>query len=277
VADVVSQRFRAYPMELLYNLTLRELRGKYKRSALGWLWSVINPLANIAVYSVVFGVFFDVQAPVGDPSGLDVYALFLVCGLLPWTFLANGLGGSVGSIVANESLVKKVYFPRWVLPTASVAAWFAGFGIELIVFSVVLVFAGNLVFLWAPLLLLLMILQAFFVLGVGMVLAAVNVYFRDVTHFLAIFLNIWFYATPVLYPPDLPPEQYELLGITIPVQDILALNPMAIFVDAYRDVMYDLTYPSLGQMAVLAIGSLATLAVGVAVFRRFEPRLAEVL
>ena len=132
-------------------------------------------------------------------------------------------------------------------------------------------------FLWVPLLLVLMLLQAAFVLGVGMVLAAVNVYFRDVQHFLAIFLNIWFYATPVLYPPDLPPETYDLFGMTIPVHDILALNPMAMFVDAYRDVMYDLTWPAASQMAVLALGSLATLGVGVAVFSRFEPRLAEVL
>jgi lipopolysaccharide transport system permease protein len=277
VPEVLARRLRTYPLELLYNLTLRELRGKYKRSALGWLWSIINPLANIAVYSVVFGVFFDVDAPVGDPSGLQVYALFLVAGLLPWTFLSNGLGGAVGSIVANESLVKKVYFPRWILPTSAVGAWFAGFAIELLVFGIILVIAGNAVFLWVPLVLVLMVLQATFVVGLGLILAAVNVYFRDVQHFLAILLNIWFYATPVLYPPDLPPETYELGGWEIPVQDILALNPMAIFLDAYRDILYHLRYPTLTQMAVLTIGSLATLTAGITVFRRFEPRLAEVL
>jgi len=107
------------------NLTLRELRGKFKRSTLGWLWSIINPAANIAVYSIVFGVFFNVETPVGDPSGLEVYALFLMCGLIPWTFLSNSLGGAVGSIVGNEGLVKKVYFPRWVLPASSVLSWLA--------------------------------------------------------------------------------------------------------------------------------------------------------
>jgi ABC-2 type transport system permease protein len=83
------------PTELLWNLTLRELRSKFKRSALGWLWSVINPLASIAIYTVVFGVFFEVEPPVGDPSGLEVYGFWLVCGLLPWTFLSNGLNGAV--------------------------------------------------------------------------------------------------------------------------------------------------------------------------------------
>lgn len=277
MADVLARQLRRYPTELLYNLTLRELRGKFKRSALGWLWSIINPLANIAVYSVVFGVFFKVDTPVGDPSDLEVYALFLVAGLLPFTFLSNGLSASTGSVVANESLVKKVYFPRWVLPASAVAAWFASYGIELIVFGVILLVMGNMVLPWVPLVILLMLFQAAFVLGLGMVLSAVNVYFRDVQHFLAIFLNIWFYATPVLYPPDLPPERYTAMGIDIPVHDILALNPMSAFVEAYRDLLYHLRFPDLTQWAALGFGSLATLAVGMVVFSRFEPRLAEVL
>jgi ABC-2 type transport system permease protein len=277
VADVIARRLRAFPLELLYNLTLRELRGKYKRSALGWLWSIINPLALIAVYSIVFGVFFDVDTPVGDPSGLHVYALFLVTGLLPWTFLSNGLSGAVGSVVANEALVKKVYFPRAVLPASSVAAWFASFGVELLVFGVVLLIAGNMILPWIPAVMVLMLLQVAFVLGVGMILAALNVYFRDVQHFLAILLNIWFYATPIIYPPDLPPEEYELLGVTIPVQKILDLNPMAIFIDAYRSLLYDLRMPDATQWAVLGIGSIVTLTIGLKVFARFEPRLAEVL
>lgn len=277
MASALAQRLRGYPTELLYNLTLRELRGKFKRSALGWLWSIINPIANIAVYSVVFGIFFDVVAPVGDPSGLEAYALFLVAGLLPWTFLANGLSASAGSVVANESLVTKVYFPRSVLPAAAVAAWLASYGIELLVFGVLLLVVGNMILPWVPLVIALMLLQAAFVLGVGMILAAVNVYFRDVQHFLAIFLNMWFYATPVLYPPDLPPERYELLGLDLPVRDLLALNPMAIFVAAYRDLLYHLRFPEPSQWAVLGFGSLATLAVGLLVFSRFEPRLAEVL
>src|SRR5687767_12024781 len=101
--------------ELFANLTLRELRGKYKRSALGWGWSLVNPLAQMVIFSLVFGVFFDFDPPRGDPSGLRVFAFFLLCGLLPWTFLANGVINGMGSLLANANLVKKVWFPRELL------------------------------------------------------------------------------------------------------------------------------------------------------------------
>jgi ABC-type polysaccharide/polyol phosphate export permease len=200
--------------------TLRELRSKFKRSTLGWLWSVINPLANIAIYTVIFGVFLKVAPPVGDPSGLEVYGFFLVCGLLPWTFLTSGLNGAAASIVTNEGLVKKVYFPRWVLPAASTLAWLANFGVELIVLGVVLLVAGNLVVPWIPVVIALMALEAGFVLGLGLLLSAANAYFRDVQHFMAIALNIWFYATPILYPPEQIPADSEFLGVA--VRDLLA-------------------------------------------------------
>jgi len=263
------------PTELLWNLTLRELRSKFKRSALGWLWSVINPLASIAIYTVVFGVFFEVTPPKGDPSGLQLYGFWLVCGLLPWTYLNNGLNGAATSIVGNEGLVKKVYFPRSVLPAASTLAWLASFAVELVVLGVVLLAVGNFVLPWVPVVLVLMALQTVFVLGVGLVLAAANAYFRDVQHFLAIGMNIWFYATPVLYPPELPPEELTVLGVTIPIRTLLQLNPMAVFVDAYRDVLYNLRWPTLSQWAAMTVIAFGSLAIGAAVFRRLEPRLAE--
>jgi ABC-type polysaccharide/polyol phosphate export permease len=269
---------RALPTDLLWNLTLRELRSRFKRSTLGWLWSVITPLASIAIYSLVFGVFLDVQTPVGDPSGLHVYGFFLVCGLLPWTYLTNGLNGAAASIVVNEGLVKKVYFPRSVLPTASTLAWLAGFGVEMAVLGIVLLAAGNMVLPWIPVVLLLMVLQTGFVLGLGLFLSAANAYFRDVQHFLAIVLNIWFYATPILYPSDQIPEEFDVLGVTIPLRDLLlTLNPMAVFVDAYRAVLYDLTWPTLNQWAAMFAISALTLVLGAAAFRRLEPRLAEEL
>ena len=259
------------------NLTLRELRGKFKRSTLGWLWSIINPAANIAVYSIVFGVFFSVNPPVGEPSGLQVYALFLMCGLIPWSFLSNSLGGAVSSIVGNEGLVKKVYFPRWVLPASAVLSWLASYGVELVVLAIILTIAGNFLLPWLPVLLLLMALQLGFTLGIGMVLSAGNAYFRDIQHFLSIFLNIWFYATPILYPPDLPPESREVLGVTIPIRDILAANPMAAFVEAYRDVLYHLRMPDLSQLGYLTAMTVVSLVLGILIFNRLEANLAEEL
>jgi ABC-2 type transport system permease protein len=265
------------PTQLLRELTLRELRSRFKRSTLGWLWSVINPLSNIAVYSVVFGVFFSSPVTQGDPSGLKVYTLFLVCGLLPWTFLANGLSATTMSIVANEGLVKKVYFPRWVLPASASIAWLVSFGVELLVLGAILLLAGNMVLPWIPMVLVLMLLLLGFVLGIGMMLAAANAFFRDIQHFLGIFLNLWFYTTPILYPPDLPPEHYKLLGHSVAVRHILSLNPMAKFVDAFRDVLYHLRWPGGVQMIALTAYSVGALAIGTFVFTRLEPRLAEEL
>ena len=273
----VLRETRDLPTELLWNLTLRELRGKFKRSALGWLWSIINPLAMIGVYSLVFGVFFQVTPPVGDPSGLHTYGFFLVCGLLPWTFLTNALSGSAQSITANEGLVKKVYFPRAVLPGASTLAWLANFGVELAVLGIVLLIAGNMVIPWIPVVLVLMALQTVFVFGIGLLLAAGNSYFRDVQHFLGIALNIWFYATPILYPVEQVPEKETLFGVSLPLRDMLALNPMAIFVDAYRDVLYNLRWPTFGQWSALVLMAAVSLAVGAWVFSRLEPNLAEEL
>ena len=103
-AELLAER------DLLANLTLRELRGKYKRSALGWGWSMVNPIATLLIYAVVFGLVLNVKPDVGDPSHLSNFATFLTCGLLPWNFLANCLGGSVGTLVSNSGLIKKVYF-----------------------------------------------------------------------------------------------------------------------------------------------------------------------
>ena len=105
--------------ELFVNLTLRELRGKYKRSVLGWTWSLLNPLATMVIFTVVFRFFLKVEPTRGDPSGLHVFAIFLLCGLLPWNFLSNGMSGSMGALIANSNLIKKVFFPREILDRKS--------------------------------------------------------------------------------------------------------------------------------------------------------------
>lgn len=264
----------AFPRELLVNLTLRELRGKFKRTTLGYLWSVINPIVNLTVYAIVFGVFFGAQATAGDPSGLDSYPFFLVCALLPWTFLVNSITDAAGSLVANESLVKKVYFPRSVLPGAIVLSNLVGFLVEMMVLCVALLIVGNMVLPWLPVVLALIAIQAVFVFGLGLVLSVANAYFRDVGHFLAIFTNVWFYATPILYPITLIGDR-EVLGVRI--VDLVELNPMWVFADAYRDILYHLRFPTAMQWGTLVVGSLVMLAIGATVFRRFEPLLAEEL
>lgn len=267
----------SFPRELLLNLTLRELRGKFKRSALGYLWSVINPAVNLAIYTIVFGVFLKVKPPEGHPSGLKVYGFFLVAALLPWTFVTNSLGGSVGAMVGNEGLIKKVYFPRSVLPASVVLSFLVGFLVELAVLGAAFAIAGNLVLKYIPVILLLVLLELGFVLGLGLALSVANVYFRDIQHFLGIFLNVWFYATPILYRPDQVPVQGHLLGMRLPMRRLIELNPMSTFADAYRNAFYDLRAPSLSKIGVLVLWSGGSLLFGSLVFRRLEPRLAEEL
>jgi len=268
-----------FPRELLLNLTLRELRSKFKRSVLGWGWSVINPVVTIIVYSVVFSLFLRVEPPIGEPSGLDTYALFLMTGLLPWLFTFNALMGSVTTLVANEGLIKKVYFKRWVLPTSTVLAWVVSFLIELGVVVVVLLLAGNMVLPWLPIVVVIVALQTLFVLGLGLAFSPVNAYFRDVEHFTAIFLNIWFWATPIIYPLSVLYDDTgaprEIMGVSVP--SLMNLNPMFHFVTAYRDALYDLRFPTLSTWIYLFVSTAITLAIGAWTFGRLQGRLAEEL
>ncbi len=263
--------------ELMVNLTLRELRGKYKRSVLGWAWSLLNPLVTMAIFTLVFLVFLGVDIPPGQPSGLDVFALFLLCGLLPWNFLSNGVNGGMTALLNNATLIKKVYFPREVLVAANVASWLVSLVIELGVLAVALIVAGNFVVPWIPAVFLLVALQSVFVVGIGLLLSVLNVYFRDVQHLMAILLQFWFYSTPIVYPLDVVPSTVELFGVDLPARALYALNPMVGFVEAYRDVLYDLRFPPAGDLAYLVATSALTLAIGLAAFNRLEPKLAEEL
>ncbi len=263
--------------ELMVNLTLRELRGKYKRSVLGWAWSLFNPLVTMAIFTVVFLVFLRVRIPPGDPSGMNVFAFYLLCGLLPWNFLSNGMNGGMTALISNATLIQKVYFPREILVAANVASWLVSLLIELAVFAVALLIVGNMVLPWLPAVVVLVAVQAVFVVGIGLLLSVLNVYFRDVQHLMAILLQFWFYSTPIVYPLTVVPTTVELFGFDLPLRAIYELNPMVRFVEAYRDLLYDLRIPPVGDIAYLLAVSALSLAVGLVVFNRLEPNLAEEL
>ena len=260
--------------ELFVNLTLRELRGKYKRSMLGWAWSLLNPLTTMAVYSFVFSYFMKVEPPEGDPSGLKVFAFFLLCGLVPFNFLSNGLNGGLMALLGNANLVNKTYFPREILVAATTASWLVSFFIELGLLAVALLFVGNVVFVWLPVILLLVVFETLFVFGLALVLSAAAVYFRDLQHLLGLVLQVWFFSAPIVYPKTLVTERMPEGSWGLFVYE---LNPMVRFVDAYRAVMYDLTWPEAGDMAYIGVVSVLTLVLGSWVFGRLEGRLAEEL
>jgi ABC-2 type transport system permease protein len=256
--------------ELFRNLTLRELRGKYKRSALGWAWSMINPLATMGILTVVFHYLINVDPDHGNPSGLHSFPFFLLCGLLPWNFLLNGIVNGMGAPLANGGLIKKVYFPREVLTASVVAAWAVQFLIELGVLSIALLFVGNVVVPFVPGLLLVLVIQMFFIYGIALALGALNVYFRDVQHFMGLFTQLWFYATPVVYPLSLVAGHRNIFGY-------YKLNPMVRFVGMYRDLMYDLRWPPLYDLAYVTGAAILSVLVGRWIFLKLEPRFAEEL
>ena len=280
--------------ELLWNLTLRELRGKFKRTALGWAWSMLNPLSTIVIYSIVFGKLLKGGEPeLGSPSGLKNFTLWLSVGLLVWNFTNKGILATLPSIVGNSNLVKKVYFPREYVVAASVLSWLVTFLIELLVLSVVFLFwpPHHLVFPWIPGILVIVLLHMMFVLGISLLLSALNVYFRDIQHFVGIGMQIWFYLTPIVYTTQLVKDRLTpiVLGADkvalVPEQRaghftifrIFRLNPMMRFVDAYRKLIYSGALPPLSTMIYLVVVSFLTLFVGWRVFSRLEPRFAEEL
>lgn len=267
--------------ELLANLALREIRGKYKRTVLGQLWSLANPLALMLIYTAVFSLILRVKPDPGDPSGLDVFALWLLAGLLPWLFFSNAVAVGMGSLVDNAGLIQKVYFPRIVLPLSVVASIGYTWLIETLVLIVILSIFGAVVWPWVPLVLGGMVLLMLFAAGLALMLSVANVYFRDTQYLLGLVMQFWLYLTPIIYPvsyvENLSATTGPILGTSITVLDLYRLNPMDRFVEIFRTLLYDNTFPDPNDWTAAAIWALISLVVGLWVFRRSERRLAEVL
>lgn len=273
--DVLASR------ELMVNLTQREVRGKYKRTALGQLWSLANPLAAIIVYTFIFSVVFQVPAPVGDPSGMENYALWLVCGLLPWLFFQSSVTQGVRSIVDNASLVQKVYFPRLVLPLSLTGAGLFNWVFEMSVLVLALALFGSFVWPWLPLVAVFMVLLAIFAAGLSMLLSIANVYFRDLAYLLTVVLQFWFYLTPILYPVSLVQVQSDrwggLLGTPVEFLDLYRLNPMEPFVQIFRAMLYDNTWPEGASVLAATVWSVGLFVLGLWVFSRKDKNVAELI
>lgn len=270
-----------FSRELLYNLTMREIRGKYKRTALGQLWSLANPFASMLVYTFIFSFVFRIQPAPGNPSGLNSFALWLLCGLLPWLFIANVISQGSTALVSNAGLIQKVYFPRAVLPLSLVFSSAYNWLFEMGVLALVLLLAGSFLWPWIPFVLLMMLLLALFAAGIAMMLSVANVYFRDTEHILSLFLQIWMYLTPIIYPISLVEEQSVrvggLFGTPVTIMDIYQLNPMERFIAVFRQLMYDNTWPNPSDLVFCIVVSALSLVIGLIVFSKNEKGLAEAL
>jgi lipopolysaccharide transport system permease protein len=248
--------------DLLFTWTLREIQVRYKQSVVGVLWALLQPLALMSVFTVVFSVLARV------PTDGVPYPVFSYAALLPWTFFSASITFGVPSLVNNMNLVTKIYFPREILPIASVAAALFDLCVAAPLFAAMIALYDvrvSWVILWTPLLLL---VQVLLTLGVVLLLSAVNVFYRDVRFVLPLLVQVWMYASPIIYPVSLVPASYRLLYM---------LNPMAGLLDSYRRVLVLRQPPVWGYLGLSAAGALLAFTVGYAFFKRSEAAFADVI
>ncbi len=230
--------------ELLLSFVRRELRVRYRRTALGWLWAFANPAILTVVYAFLFVVVFKASPRPGDPSGNRFFAFFFLSAQLPWGFLANGLNGGMSAVMSSASLFGRVAFPRQLVPVSAVLALLVSFLIELSVLIVIMLCFGFVAIPFIPVLLVLVVLLGLFVLGLTMMFSAANVRYRDVQHLVGVLLLVWFFLTPIMYGSEFVPDRKLVGGYSVPVRMILSINPMTRFTQAFRNCLFDLRLPS---------------------------------
>lgn len=259
--------------ELIRNLVIRDLKVRYKNSVLGVLWSLMNPLLMMIVFTVVFTV----MAPVGS-SASENFPVFVLCGLLPWNFFAASVIGSTASIVSSAALVKKVYFPREVLPLATVLAEMVNFMIALIVLFGMIFLFGVPLTVWIVYLPFVILIQLLFTLGISFFLAAINVFYRDTKQIIDVLMLAWFFMTPIFYPIDILPRSYDLFGFSLDVWRLVPiLNPMASLIATYRVILYSGAPPALDFLARTTVTALVIFVAGWWFFNRCSWSFAEEL
>ena len=247
--------------EMIVMLVHRELRGKYKGSVLGFLWTFLNPLLQLLVYTFVFSIVMR--------AGVEDYYLFLFVALVPWTYFSGSLAGGANCILGQANLVNKIYFPREVLPIAHVLSQLVNMLLTYIVVIIVILISGKginpVAWLFFPVVVLQETLLA---IGFVFLLSAITVFFRDMGYFISVFMMLWQFVSPVMYGIDLVPERFRVL---------YSLNPMTPVIIAYRDIFYYKQIPELSTFLMGTAMGLIMLIIGWVVFGRLQKRFAEVM
>lgn len=243
---------------MLYTLVKQDIRGRYKGSVLGFLWTLLNPLFMLLVYSVVFQFVFR--------NDIENYPIYLFICLMPWNCFQNSIFMGASCVSNNASILKKVYFPREILPIATVISNMINY-----LFSAVIIFIALLVsgvgISWTALFLpVILLIQAVFTLGLIFLLSSVNVYLRDVQYMMNPIMMIWMYATPILYSVSMVPEKF---------QSIYMCNPMTRLMIAYQDILYNKTLPDVSSLGITIAIAVVTLIIGYLVFAKLQRRFAE--
>ena len=246
--------------ELLKNNVKKEIRGKYKNSALGVIWTFLNPLLQLLVYAFIFPLILKTTQP--------FYVVFVCVGLVPWTFFTTSIAQSAWTIIGNGNIVKKVYFPREILPISVVTSGMINFLISTIIIIAFCFMYGLGLTKYIIFLPLVLIIQYILQLALAFILSAVTVYFRDLEHFVQIILQVMFYATPIVYSAD---------TIASPFNLILKFNPMTYIINGYRSIFYYQTMPDLKALGILLIISIVFCIVGYFIFKKLQKGFAEEL
>lgn len=248
--------------ELLKTSVKKDIGGKYKHSFLGVLWSFINPLLQILVYALIFPLVMKNGGSYKD------YTVFMVCGLIPWAYFTTVINRASFIMIENGNILKKVYFPRSILPLSLVTSETINFLVSCIIILAFIVIKGfgiSKFILFFPLVLL---IQYVLLLGIALIFSAVTVYMRDIQHFIGVVLQLLFYATPIVYSIDAIPEGFRW---------ILKWNPMTYIIEGYRAIFYNQTMPDLKALGILGVISIVILIVGYLLFNKLQKRFAEEL
>lgn len=248
--------------ELLLVLMLRDIQVLYKQAALGAGWAILQPVFAVTIFSIVFGVFARM------PSDGVPYPVFAFAGVLPWTYFAEAVRRSGTGLVTDAELVRKIYFPRLIMPLANVISPLLDFCIAFVVLLIVMAFYG-IAPSWKMLVIPpLMLVAALLALSIGLWLGPINVRFRDVKHTLPFLIQIWMYASPIVYPLSLVPEQWQWA---------YSLNPMVGVIEGFRWAVFDRGEPNFTALGVSAGVIAVLLAGGLVFFRRMERTFADVI
>jgi ABC-2 type transport system permease protein len=257
---------------LIGNFANREIKGKYKGSLLGSAWSLINPLATLATYSLVFGFILRFPTPVAGNGSLTSFPIYLFTALVVWNFFHAVTTSGMSALVGAGPLLRKIHFPPYAPVFGSALAVLNQTAIEFGLLFLVFLVVANIgwTILMVPVLL---VLLAAFALGLGLLLAIANARFRDVSYIVTVLLGLLFYASPIIYPITLVTELYA----EHPWLRIYEYNPITSFVEAFRDVLWDLEFPGWGRLTYLAAVSLVVLVGGWYFFQRKAADVSEEL
>lgn len=246
--------------ELLKTNVKKEIRGRYKNSILGVMWSFLNPLLQLVVYAVIFGALL--------AGGDKTYHIYICVALIPWTYFTTAITQSAFTIIGNGDIIKKVYFPREILPISVVTSGAVNFVISTIIILAFVLFAGLGISKYILLYPVILLIQYILLLGISFIVSSVTVYFRDLEHIIGVILMAAFYGTPIVYKLEQLPENLQI---------IMKLNPMTHLINAYRDIFYYQQMPNLKILGIVLLLGLVLTVGGYFLFKKLQKGFAEQL